>query len=80
MSAQAAATVTARIKGAEQEIEWAPIAGLNISLGATELDPKMSEPFCHDVDPATGQQRAVHCKVHRAFFCPQSGRCAAAGR
>ena len=46
---------SARIKGAEQEIEWAPIAGLNLSLGATELDPKMSEPFCYDVDPATGQ-------------------------
>jgi outer membrane receptor protein involved in Fe transport len=46
---------SARIKGAEQQIEWAPVAGLNISLAATELQPKMSEPFCYDVDPTTGQ-------------------------
>jgi len=45
---------SARIKGAEQEIEWLPTPGLNISLAATELDPKLSEPFCYDVDPATG--------------------------
>jgi outer membrane receptor protein involved in Fe transport len=46
---------SARIKGAEQEIEWLPTTGLNISLAATELDPKLSEPFCYDVDPTTGQ-------------------------
>jgi outer membrane receptor protein involved in Fe transport len=46
---------SARIRGAEQQIEWAPTLGLNISLAATELDPKMSEPFCYDVDPTTGQ-------------------------
>ena len=46
---------SARIKGAEQELEWAPTAGLNINLAATELDPKMSEPFCYDVDPTSGQ-------------------------
>jgi outer membrane receptor protein involved in Fe transport len=45
---------SARIKGAEQEIEWLPTSGLNISLAATELDPKLNEPFCYDVDPATG--------------------------
>jgi iron complex outermembrane recepter protein len=44
----------AHIKGAEQALEWAPIAGLNLHLAATELDPKMSEDFCYDVDPATG--------------------------
>ena len=32
----------ARIKGAEQEIEWAPVHGLTLTLAATELDPKMS--------------------------------------
>jgi iron complex outermembrane receptor protein len=46
---------SARIKGAEQELEWAPVSGLNVSLGATELDPKLSKPFCYDVDPTTGQ-------------------------
>ncbi len=46
---------SARIKGAEQELEWAPTPGLNINLAATELDPKMSEAFCYDVDPTTGQ-------------------------
>ena len=46
---------SARIKGAEQQIEWAPVRGLDISLAATELDPKMSSPFCYDVDPTTGQ-------------------------
>jgi len=45
---------SARINGAEQELEWAPTLGLNIHLAATELDPKMSEPFCYDVDPTTG--------------------------
>jgi iron complex outermembrane recepter protein len=46
---------SARIKGAEQQIEWAPVHGLDISLAATELDPKMNSPFCYDVDPTTGQ-------------------------
>jgi len=44
----------ARIKGAEQQIEWVAAPGLNISLSATELDPKLTEPFCYDVDPTTG--------------------------
>jgi outer membrane receptor protein involved in Fe transport len=46
---------TAHIKGAEQQLEWAPVQGLNLALAATELDPKLSEPFCYDVDPTTGQ-------------------------
>ena len=46
---------SARIKGAEQQLEWAPIKGLNLSLGATELDPKLSANFCYDVDPTSGQ-------------------------
>ncbi len=29
--------------------------GLNLHLAATELDPKMSENFCYDVNFATGQ-------------------------
>jgi len=41
---------SARIKGAEQQIEWVPLQGLNISLGATELDPKLNKDFCLDVD------------------------------
>ncbi len=45
---------SAHIKGAEQELEWVPIQGLNLHLAATELDPKMAEPFCYDVDFATG--------------------------
>ena len=45
---------SARIKGAEQQIEWAAAPGLSISLAATELDPKLTEPFCYDVDPTTG--------------------------
>ncbi|GAC1452540.1 MAG: TonB-dependent receptor [Steroidobacteraceae bacterium] len=44
----------ARIKGAEQQLEWAPLKGLSVSLAATELDPKMTQPFCYDVDPTTG--------------------------
>ena len=46
---------SARIKGAEQQLEWAPTRGLDISLAATELDPKMSKDFCYDVDNTTGQ-------------------------
>jgi iron complex outermembrane receptor protein len=46
---------SAHIKGAEQQLEWVPIEGLNLQLAATELDPKLSENFCYDVDPATGQ-------------------------
>jgi iron complex outermembrane receptor protein len=45
----------ARIKGAEQEIEWAPVQGLTISAGATELDPKLTKDFCYDTDTTTGQ-------------------------
>ena len=42
---------SARIKGAEQQIEWAPVQGLNVSLAATELDAKLTKDFCLDVDP-----------------------------
>ncbi len=45
----------ARIKGAEQEIEWAVAQGLTISAAATELDPKLSKDFCYDTDTTTGQ-------------------------
>ena len=45
---------SARIKGAEQQLEWTPMRGLNLSLGATELDAKLSKDFCIDVDPNTG--------------------------
>jgi outer membrane receptor protein involved in Fe transport len=41
---------SARIKGAEQELEWAAAPGLTLSAGATELDPKLSKDFCLDVD------------------------------
>jgi iron complex outermembrane receptor protein len=44
----------ARIKGAEQEIEWAVTPGFTLSAAATELDPKMSQDFCLDSNPATG--------------------------
>jgi len=46
---------SARIKGAEQEIEWAPAQGLTIRAGATELDPKLTKDFCYDTDTTTGQ-------------------------
>ncbi len=42
----------ARIKGAEQQLEWTPVQGLSLSLGATELDPKLAKDFCLDVDPS----------------------------
>ncbi len=45
----------ARIKGAEQQLEWAAAQGLSISVSATELDAKLTEPFCYDVDLTTGQ-------------------------
>jgi iron complex outermembrane recepter protein len=45
---------SARIKGAEQQLEWTPVRGLNFSLGATELDAKLSKDFCIDVDPVSG--------------------------
>jgi outer membrane receptor protein involved in Fe transport len=55
---------SAKISGAEQQLEWAPVQGLNLSLAATELDPKMSKDFCYDVDPATGQPLpATTCPV-----------------
>ena len=44
----------ARIKGAEQEIEWAVTPGFTLTAAATELDPKMSQDFCLDSNPATG--------------------------
>ena len=48
----------ARIKGAEQQLEWAPVHGLSLSLGATELDPKLTKDFCLDVD-ASGQPQPL---------------------
>jgi len=45
---------SARIKGAEQELEWAVTPGFTLSAAATELDPKMNQDFCLDTDPATG--------------------------
>src|SRR5438270_3981446 len=48
----------ARIKGAEQQLEWAPVQGLSLSLGATELDPKLTKDFCLDVD-ASGQPQPL---------------------
>ncbi len=44
----------ARIKGAEEQLEWTPVQGLDITLGATELDAKLTQDFCLDVD-ASGQ-------------------------
>jgi iron complex outermembrane recepter protein len=44
---------------AYHEAGSAPGAGSSrtplLSLAATELDPKMSQPFCYDVDATTGQ-------------------------
>jgi iron complex outermembrane receptor protein len=45
---------SARIKGAEQEIEWAVTPGFTLTAAATELDPKLNQDFCLDSDPATG--------------------------
>jgi iron complex outermembrane receptor protein len=49
---------SARIKGAEQQLEWTPMQGLDITLGTTELDAKLTQDFCLDVD-ASGQPRPV---------------------
>lgn len=51
----------ARIKGAEQQLEWAPVHGLSLSLGATELDPKLTKDFCLDVDPSGQPQPLTTC-------------------
>jgi outer membrane receptor protein involved in Fe transport len=45
---------SARIRGAEQELEWAVVPGFTLSAAATELDPKLNKDFCLDTDPATG--------------------------
>jgi iron complex outermembrane receptor protein len=36
----------ARIKGWENTLEWAPVAGLQVTAGATLLDPKLTQDFC----------------------------------
>jgi iron complex outermembrane recepter protein len=41
---------SARIKGAEQELQWAVTPGLTLTAAATELDPALSKDFCLDVD------------------------------
>jgi outer membrane receptor protein involved in Fe transport len=62
----------ARITGAEQELEWAPVNGLTFTLAATELDPKMSEDFCLSVDtngvplPLTAPNPDDACKAYDA--------------
>jgi outer membrane receptor protein involved in Fe transport len=45
---------TARIKGVEAQLDWAPMQGLTLTAGATALDPKLTQDFCIDTDPATG--------------------------
>jgi outer membrane receptor protein involved in Fe transport len=56
----------ARIWGAEQEIEWAPVRGLTLTLAATELDPKMSEDFCLDVDASGTPLPLASCPSYDA--------------
>jgi iron complex outermembrane receptor protein len=36
----------ARIRGWENTLEWAPVAGLQLTAGATVLDPKLTQDFC----------------------------------
>jgi outer membrane receptor protein involved in Fe transport len=45
----------ARIKGWENTLEWAPVAGLQLTAAATLLDPKLTQDFCVNTAAATGQ-------------------------
>lgn len=48
----------ARIRGIENELEFAATSNLTLSSGFTFLDPKLTSNFCNEPDPAspTGQQ------------------------
>jgi iron complex outermembrane receptor protein len=47
----------ARIRGIENEIEFAATSNLTLSTGFTFLDPKLTSNYCNEPDPtATGEQ------------------------
>ncbi|GAC1310555.1 MAG: TonB-dependent receptor [Steroidobacteraceae bacterium] len=45
----------ARIRGVENEIEWAVTDALNLSVNFTFLQPRLTSNYCGEADPATGQ-------------------------
>ena len=69
---------SARIKGAEQQLEWSPVKGLNVSLAATELDPKSTRTSagrrcraarrcrCRSVSPPTRCPPVRSCRSCRS--------------
>jgi outer membrane receptor protein involved in Fe transport len=45
----------ARIRGIENEIQWAATDALSINTSFTFLDPRLTQNYCGEADPATGQ-------------------------
>jgi len=48
----------ARIRGIENEIEFAATTNLTLSSGFTFLDPKLTQDYCNEPDPANPDQQA----------------------
>ncbi len=48
----------ARIRGIENEIEFAATANLTLSTGFTFLDPKLTQDYCNEPDPANPNEQA----------------------
>src|SRR5450631_3427432 len=48
----------ARIRGIENEIEFAATTNLTLSSGFTFLDPKLTQDYCNEPDPANPSQQA----------------------
>ena len=48
----------ARIRGIENEIEFAATSNLTLSSGFTFLDPRLTRDFCNEPDPANPTQQA----------------------
>jgi iron complex outermembrane receptor protein len=48
----------ARIRGIENELEFAATTNLTLSSGFTFLDPKLTQDYCNEPDPANPAQQA----------------------
>ena len=66
---------SAHIKGAEQQLEWVPIPGLNLHLAATELDPKTERELLLRRRSSDRSAAARPRAVPRTMRCPTARSC-----
>ncbi len=63
----------ARIRGIENELQWAATDALNLSSSFTFVDPRLTQNYCGEADPATGRPATSNpCPVGDASPVPYS--------